>query len=202
MGIARAQDSVPIELDLEGNWSESNPNNACADGDPAAITNLLINAIRDQGTPAPKRRPLKLIVSTTAAMAPKYPLLLKAADALAPQLYDEYYANGATSIENDMNKTWLALDKPLVPALSVECRSKDASNGLCSSNIFDDGLKAVAKLASCPGTKFDISNYVIWDEVSIWNNSSIGQTYLAQTANKLIPVDCASTGSKKIAYRQ
>jgi hypothetical protein len=190
LGIARAQGGVDIEMDLEQNWSESKAVNTCAAGDPATITKNLIDAIRDQATPPAKRRPLKLIASTTSHLAVEFPILLKAADAIAPQLYDSDYALQAQVIENKLRNKWLAFDKPLVPALSVECQPPNNTSGACSPDIFDKGLKTVAGLASCPGTKFDISNYVIWSEVSILQKSSFGQTYMAQTANKLISADC------------
>ena len=65
--LARRLGVEDIELDIEGNWRTDRPS-ACGGADFAAVTTALIDAVKGRGSGVD--RPLRLIVSTTAAMAP------------------------------------------------------------------------------------------------------------------------------------
>jgi hypothetical protein len=185
LGIARSQHVIDIELDLEDNWRDTKTVNHCASGDPEAISNMLIEAI--QGT----SHHLNLIVSTTSDQIDNFPIMLSKANVIAPQLYDRYYALTPDFVEQQLKTTWQHFQKPLIPALSVECAQGYSDKGLCSDSIFSGGVSKVAALAECAGTVLKISNFAVWSEVSLRQRSTFGDANLVRTASQPIPVDCS-----------
>ena len=116
-----------------------------------------------------------------------------AADIIAPQLYEQRYAYTKGAIANELASLWLKFGKPMIPSLSLECYGDDAARGLCSENIFSDGVSYVASRAQCGPRQIKADSYVLWSASAVPRLSNFGTDYLLRSKGQSIPTDCKNS---------